>query len=140
MSGINLKRVLLGGLLAGLFVNITESFFNMVLMAKPFEAAMQALHLPPMSMGVLGFFIAWGFIQGFLSVWFYAAIRPRYGAGPATAIRVGLVVWVLAYLMPDLSNALLHIMPMKPILMGAAWSLVEAPLTVMVGAWLYQEA
>lgn len=139
MSEVNLKRVLLGGLVAGLFVNLTESFFNMVLMAKPFEEAMKALHLPPMSSGALGFFIAWGFIQGILSVWLYAAIRPRYGAGPATAVRAGLFIWCFAFLMPGLSNAMLNIMPLKPTLMGSAWSLVEAPLTAVVGAWFYRE-
>jgi hypothetical protein len=139
MSGINGKRLLLGGLVAGLFVNITETFFNMVLMAKPFEEALKALNLPPMDPRVIGFYVAWGFAQGLLSVWLYAAIRPRYGEGPLTAIRVGLVIWFLAYLWPGLSNAFLQIMPMKATLMGAGWGLVEAPLTAMIGAWLYRE-
>ena len=139
MVGINIRRMLLGGLTAGFFVNITETFFNMVLMAKPFEDALKALHLPPMDPAVIGFFVAWGFAQGILSVWMYAAIRPRYGAGPLTAIRVGLFIWFMAYLMPGLSNAFLKIMPMKPTLMGGAWSLVEAPLTALIGAWIYRE-
>lgn len=140
MSGINLKRMLLGGLVAGLFVNLTETFFNMVLMAKPFEEAMKALNLPPMSPAALGFFMAWGLIQGLLSVWLYAAIRPRYGEGPATAIRAGLFIWVFAFLMPGLSNAALNIMPLKATLMGSAWSFVEAPLTAVIGAWFYKES
>jgi hypothetical protein len=31
-------------------------------------------------------FTAWGFLTGIFAVWLYAAIRPRYGAGPKTAI------------------------------------------------------
>ena len=33
---------------------------------------------------------------GIAAVWLYAAIRPRYGAGPRTAVIAGLAVWVMA--------------------------------------------
>ncbi|HSE60477.1 MAG TPA: hypothetical protein VLA99_17380 [Nitrospiraceae bacterium] len=29
------------------------------------------------------------------ALWLYAAIRPRFGAGPKTALYAGLGVWVL---------------------------------------------
>ena len=35
---------------------------------------------------------------GIASVWLYAAIRPRYGAGAGTAIMAGVAVWVMAHL------------------------------------------
>ena len=34
----------------------------------------------------------------FVTVWLYAAIRPRFGPGPKTAICAGLIVWGLSYL------------------------------------------
>jgi hypothetical protein len=33
-------------------------------------------------------------LLGFLISWLYAAIRPRFGPGAATAVRVGLFVWL----------------------------------------------
>jgi hypothetical protein len=35
-------------------------------------------------------FVINGFIASTARVWLYAAIRPRFGPGPATAIRAGL--------------------------------------------------
>jgi hypothetical protein len=35
---------------------------------------------------------------GILSVWLYAAIRPRYGAGPTTSVIAGFAVWLVTFL------------------------------------------
>lgn len=35
------------------------------------------------------------FIIGIILVWFYAAVRPRFGAGPRTAAYVAICVWIL---------------------------------------------
>ena len=43
-------------------------------------------------------FLAWGFLVGIFAVWLYAAIRPRYGAGPKTALCAGAAVWGIGYL------------------------------------------
>ena len=48
--------------------------------------------------GALLMFLAWGFLVGIFAVWLYAAIRPRYGAGPKTALCAGAAVWGLGYL------------------------------------------
>ena len=39
----------------------------------------------------------WGLAVGILTVWLFAAIRPRHSAGPKTAISAGLAVWALAF-------------------------------------------
>ena len=38
------------------------------------------------------------FLIGIFIIWLYAAIRPRYGAGPETAIITGLAVWFICLL------------------------------------------
>jgi len=35
------------------------------------------------------------FVLGILLVWTYAAIRPRFGAGPKTAVYAGLLFWLI---------------------------------------------
>jgi len=139
MAGINLRRVLLGGLAVGLVLNVTESFLNMVLLAKANMEAMKALNVPPISGAAIGFYVAWGFVQGLVTVWLYAAMRPRLGPGPRTALVAGLVVWFLAYAIPQTGNAMTHVAPWPLTLTYLAWTLVEAPLVAQLGGWLYRE-
>jgi hypothetical protein len=89
MSSTNWKRVILGGLLAGVVINVSESILNGVVLAKDWEAAMAALGKPQMGGNQVGVFVLWGFLVGVFAVWLYAAIRPRYGAGPKTALCAG---------------------------------------------------
>ncbi len=88
MGKINWARVLLGGLLAGLIINIFEYVTNGVVLAAAWDAAMKALgrHL---SMSAIAVFIVGGFIGGIAAIWLYAAARPRFGAGPKTAALTG---------------------------------------------------
>src|ERR1022692_4260888 len=46
-------------------------------------------------------FNVWGFAAGIIAVWLYAAMRPRFGPGPRTAIRAGAAVWLLAHAMAN---------------------------------------
>ena len=66
MGKINWARVLLGGLLAGLIINIFEYVTNGVVLAADWDAAMKALgrHL---SMSAVAVFIVGGFIGGMRS-------------------------------------------------------------------------
>lgn len=140
MAGINLRRVLLGGLVVGTVLNVSESFLNMVVLAKANEACLKALNLPPIAGAAIAFYVAWGYLQGLVTVWLYAAIRPRFGPGPGTAVKAGLLVWFLAYVIPGLGNALTHLSPWSLTLTFLGWTLVEAPLVAVLGAWLYREA
>src|SRR5437870_2454167 len=98
MGKINWTRVILGGLVAGVIINVFESVLNGVILAKDMEAAISALGRQ-MGGGALALFIAWGFLVGIFAVWLYAAIRPRFGAGPKTALCAGAAVWGLGYLL-----------------------------------------
>ena len=87
MKAINFGRVILGGLLAGIVVNISEFVLNTIVLKSEMEAGMKALgKTVPQSGGAIAVWTVLGFAIGIVSVWLYAAIRPRYGAGPATAV------------------------------------------------------
>ena len=139
-TGINFRRVILGGLVLGVLLNITESFLNLSLLARETEASLKVLNLPPISGGAIAFYVTWGFVQGFVTVWLYAAIRPRLGPGPVTAVAAGGTVWLLAYALPGLGNAFTHVAPWGLTIKVLLWTLVEAPLAALVGARLYREA
>lgn len=144
MSGINWGRVIFGGLLAGTVINVVEFFLNGVVLAKDWEAAMAALGRPPIAGSQIAVFfvwsfILWGFLIGIFAVWLYAAIRPRYGAGPKTALFVGSFVWGLGYLLTSVTPFLLNLYPRRILAIGLTVGLVEVLLATLVGAWLYRE-
>ena len=140
MPSINMKGVVIGGLLAGLIINISESILNIPVLGAQFEAAMKALNLPPVGNGAVVVFLIGGFVLGLLLVWLYAAIRPRFGGGPKTAIIAAIVFWFLAYFWPSLGTGLLGIMPMKLLLIAVVWGLVEVMVAALVGGAVYKEA
>ncbi len=77
--------------------------------------------------------------MGIAAVWLYAAIRPRYGAGPKTAIRVGLVTWAVAVFLANLGNYPLGLFPTRLLVITSVVALVEIVVATLVGAWLYKE-
>ncbi len=82
MSRINMARVLLGGLAAGLLINIGEYLLHDVVLAEEIRATMAGFNLPAPGGGAIAVFVFLGFGVGITAVWLYAAIRPRYGDGP----------------------------------------------------------
>jgi hypothetical protein len=140
MAHTNRVRVLLGGLLAGVVINIVEFVTNGIALRESWGAAMQALGKPAaLSAGAIAMFNVWGFLLGIAAVWIYAAIRPRYGSGPNTAIRAGVVAWAIAVFLPNLGNYPLGLFPARLLVITTLVSLIELPLATVVGAWVYKE-
>jgi hypothetical protein len=139
MARINMGRVIVGGLLAGLVINIGEFVLNGFILEKDWEAAMRSLGKEPIGMQAIAVFLALGFLLGITAVWIYAAVRPRLGAGPKTAICVGLTVWVLTSLFATLGQLPTGIFPTRLLVVPLVWGLVEIPLGTLAGSWLYKE-
>src|SRR2546425_12235665 len=89
MGKINMQKVLIGGLIAGVVLNIVDYVLYGVVLKAQMAAAMQALGKPPIAGNTILWFVFLDFVVGVFLVWLYAAIRPRYGAGPATAGQAG---------------------------------------------------
>ncbi|MFQ5652668.1 MAG: hypothetical protein ACE5IY_22270 [bacterium] len=72
--------------------------------------------------------------------WLYAAIRPRFGAGPRTAIISGVACWVLLELLGFAGSSISTGMyPGRMVLTAIIGSLVYFPVAAVAGAWLYKE-
>lgn len=139
MGKINMGRVIVGGLLAGLVINLGEFVLNGFILEKDWEAAMRSLGKEPIGMQAVAVFLALGFLLGITAVWIYAAARPRLGAGPKTAICIGLIVWVLTSLFTTLGQLPTGIFPNRLLIIPLVWGLVELPLGTVAGSWLYRE-
>ena len=138
MKGINFGRVILGGLLAGVLINISEFVLNTIVLKSEMEAGMKALGKNvPQDGKTLAVWVILGFVMGIASVWLYAAIRPRYGAGAGTAARAGVVVWFFASLVCTVVIVNMGLFPLNGL--AVIWELVQAILATILGAWLYKE-
>lgn len=143
MGRINWGKVFLGGLLAGLVINVGEFLFHAVLFKTQVEEAMRALGKDPAAANTgsaMAIWILMGFLTGIAAVWLYAAIRPRYGAGAKTAAIAGVAVWFLYSFLSSIAMMNMGIFPRTMLMTGLVWGLVELILATIAGAWAYKEA
>ncbi|HEY7530738.1 MAG TPA: hypothetical protein VIC56_08695 [Gemmatimonadota bacterium] len=141
MGSINWGRVILGGLVAGLIVNIAEIILNVLVLPGAFEAAMQERGIPyEESSQQIAIWILWAFLFGIAAVWLYAAIRPRFGPGPGTALKAGFAAWFLASFLSTIAMLNMGLFPTNLLAIGFVWGLVEMLLATLAGAWVYREA
>ena len=140
MNKINLGRVLLGGFVAGVVLNLGEWLLNGVVLAKQMEAYMTEHKFPQMTGGAIGVAMAMTFVLGFVMILGYAAIRSRFGAGPKTAIIAALFAWFGVVVYPNVIGAAFGFIPTNLLLLLLGWEIVEYIVAAVVGAWLYKEA
>ena len=140
MSNINIGRVILGGLVAGLIINFGEYVLNAIVLAAQWTAVTDSIHRPAVGMNQIMLFNALGFIEGIVAVWTYAAIRPRFGAGPRTAVYAALLSWVTCYFLMNAYPTVMGIIPVSMLVIMLAEGIVEIILATIVGAWFYREA
>lgn len=138
MGTIAWGRVVVGGLVAGIVMTIGELLLNTV-MAEEAEAMMEALGATPPGPSEMIVFTVMGLGVGILLVWLYAAMRPRFGPGPATALRAAVVVWLLLWGWYALFFVLTDVMPAGTMAISTLWGLVEVSLAALAGGWVYRE-
>jgi hypothetical protein len=138
MNGINLGRVILGGLAAGVLLNGCDMFINMVLI--PDEGAKLIAHLnlePEHANNPLPWVIV-DFLYGITIAFAYAAMRPRFGAGPKTGVIAGLTLWFAISLVVFGFHAM-GIFGPKLFITNLIAQGVSAALAGMIAGWLYKE-
>jgi hypothetical protein len=143
MGRINWARVFLGGLLAGVIINIFEFFTNDVFLTAEWEAVMKALgrtNFP--SPGAVVIFLIWGFLSGIAAIWLYAAVRPRFGPGVKTAILSGFAFWLLTTVLRTVDDAGVgypFLYPPRLLVILVAVCFVQFVVASAAGAWVYKE-
>lgn len=139
MGKINMQKVVIGGLIAGVVLNVIDFvMFGMVLKTQ-MAAAMQALGKPPVPDSQMPWFIVLDFVAGVSLVWLYAAMRPRFGAGPVTAAKAGVAGWFFAGLLPTLFMWPMQLLPQNLTIIMTVVALVQWPLATVIGAKFYLE-
>ena len=139
MGKINFGRVIVGGIVAGIIIDIVEFVLNGMVLADRWSAINSAHNLPPFTTNAIIAFNIIGLVTGIAAVWTYAAIRPRFGEGPSTAVIAAVLIWVVGYLLPDTGNAILGLYTKSITLILVSVGLVEIVVATLAGAFIYKE-
>ncbi len=141
MGKINWIRVLIGGLVAGVVLNVLWFAAYGPLVGRSLSAALLALGHPMQeTVGVTVLMVVMGFLLGILEVWLYAAIRPRYGPGLKTAAVAGVAAGLLMGVFPDIGWGLtLRLIPARVWATDAVITFVAVVVATLLGAWVYKE-
>ena len=137
---INVGRVLIGGLVAGIVLNIGEYILNDKVFGAQMKEYFAKHNFPTPGGNAIAVAVVMTFILGIVIVAGYAAIRPRFGAGPKTAIIAALFAWFGVYVYPNILGAAFGFVPTSILPIALVWGLVEYNVAALIGAWLYKEA
>jgi hypothetical protein len=139
---INTGKVLIGGIAAGVVMNVVDFVSNKFILGARMMAESEAfkpgMTASMMTTSVMVSYVVMDLALGILLVWTYAAIRPRFGPGLKTAVYAAVLFWLLAGIF---LSGYLHMGMMSA---GLWWSfaiigLVNFLLSGWVGARLYSE-
>ena len=136
---INFGRVLLGGIVAGIILNAGEFVLNDMVLGAQMKAFFAAHNFVDPGPGFMVAAVGGTLVLGIVIVLGYAAIRPRFGPGPKTAIIAALFAWFGIYLYSGVINGLMFGIPTNTLLLVIGWGLVEYILAALAGAALYKE-
>ena len=142
MSKMNVPRILVGGLVSGLVMNVGEAALHAGVLGQDTEALYKRLQAPlPNPASTIPLLVGMTFLLGLVSIWLYAALRPQLGGKLKTALIAGLVVWILAhvwsgvYLGAGFAGIVTPALAWIPVI----WGLFESTLGTLAGAVLYRE-
>jgi hypothetical protein len=136
---MNIGRIILGGVIAGIVANAGDYLINVYLMADEGTAMVQRLNLS--AAAVEGSLVTWiivDVILGLLLVFTYAGFRPRFGAGPRTAIIAGVTIW-LAICAVFAGLMSMGIYTQQAYLKSSVLTLANTVIASLAGAYFYRE-
>jgi hypothetical protein len=143
MNKINVGRMLLGGIVAGVLMFLADGFIHEKLLHEHWLDAMKAAgrSVEGEEHGAdLAYFAVFELLRGLALAWLYAVIRSHFGPGPKTAIIAALAVWALMFPLPFISEIPIGFYTTT---MMAMWSLYELITSVaggLVAGALYKDA
>jgi len=136
MSKINWRRVLGCGLLAGVVWIILGTLVTAAL-GRDF-AALPNNNLGKPTPGFIALNVVLDLLEGISLLWFYAAIRPRFGPGPKTALIASVAWWFIVSL-GDATWCSFGFFPPKTVIPLMAGTLPAIIVATLAGAKFYKE-
>ncbi len=138
MAKIAKGRVVAGGIVAGLVLVGASYCAGKQLMGE--WAKLGGKGLMNLSDAAAWWSVAADLVVGLVIAWLYAALRPRLGPGPRTALASGLVAWILAWGYSLVQQVVW--MPKvwhNPAIVTALWALAACVVGAWLAGWIYRE-
>jgi len=141
MATTHCKRILVGGLLGGLLWNIWSVMMNFALLGKLYSEGQASGHFltEPRYGFFTGAWIGMLFLLGIGLAWLYAVARGTLGKGPVTALKVGLVVGLIAGFPSNFAQATWSPLPRMTALGWMLDTLGGCILATLVAGWYYRD-
>ena len=138
MAQVNTKRVLYGALAGGVVWIVWSGIVNMAFLASRYEAEQAAgtfLKEPRYPFFLPVYFLAL-ILSAYVLAWLYAGVRETLGAGPKTALAVGILVgFAMAFPLNFATAAWAPVSRVFPL-----WWMIElwvgAILAALVAGWM----
>jgi hypothetical protein len=141
MGKINVGRLILGGIVAGIAIDLLDYLVDGVWLAPRWANGMALLGKPGFTPVQDIWFNVLGLLTGIAAIWLYAAIRPRFGAGAKTAIIAGLAVWFIGVFLPNVGLMYVSQLFSKHLTFYTTLGgIVEAVFGTLAGASVYRES
>jgi uncharacterized PurR-regulated membrane protein YhhQ (DUF165 family) len=141
MGKMNVRRLILGGIVAGMVFNTLDYLVDVVILGPQWTEGFKALGHNGFSLNQLIGSGMTGLVGGTVAVWIYVGIRPRFGAGIKTAIYAGLAVWIVGVFLPNLIfMRIFGLFPSHLTWMTTFGALAETVPGAVAGAAVYKEA
>jgi len=141
MSSIDTKHVLLGGVAAAVILNACDWVINNYILDDFWRHLAQTRNVDMFEMNgtsVLVTTVLVDCVLGFVLAWVYAAIRPRLGPGPGTAIIASFVVFGIAN--AQIATFGGWLVTWDVFVRTAALSLASLLAAGLAAGWVYKEA
>lgn len=139
MKGINLTRVLLGGLAAGIVINVSEFVLWGLILDAQYETMMAAYGLAETSWAMAAYMLG-ALVLGVVLAFTYAALRPRFGARWQTAMVAAGIIWLVGAALPTVWNGAIGLgMGASTTVLALAWGAVEFSVAGVLAGWVYRE-
>jgi hypothetical protein len=140
MGKINMGRLILGGIVAGIAIDLLDYLVDGKWLAQRWADGMASLGKPGFSPVQIIWFNVLGLLTGIAAIWLYTAIRPRFGAGAKTAIIAGLAVWFIGVFLPNVGLMYISQLFSKHLtLYTTLGGIVEVVFGTLAGASVYRE-
>ncbi|MGH9023121.1 MAG: hypothetical protein ACRDV9_08485 [Acidimicrobiia bacterium] len=136
---MNRSRIVLGGIMGGLIFNLVSFGIHAGVLAQRYEGIKPAILRQEPRLPFLPVYALLLIVLSMGLVWLYAAARPRLGAGPRTALAVGLVVGLIAGLPGNLAQYAWSYVGGFISMWWAIEMVAGCTLATLAGAWLYKE-
>jgi hypothetical protein len=140
MNKINVGRLLFAGLVTLVAFIVLEIVVEVVIFRAIFVSGKWSLpqYSPPrwgIANQVLNISIA--LVNSIMMMWLYAALRPMFGVGPKTALIASGFAYAFIFFL-GINFANLGFYPFEPALVELFAELIELPLALLVGAYIYE--